>query len=323
MNPQTHPETNPATIDPLAEVVGLLQPAVRFTKIVGAAGRWGVRRPDTGQPSYCAVLAGQCRMTLQGEAPLLLQPGDFVLVPATREFSMASLETPGERDFATPPSFPRPGEARLGDHDAPVDVRFLIGHCVFDAPDAALLVSLLPRYVHVRGEARLATLVALLDDEARSDRPAREVVMARLLEVLLIEALRSNSETGASPGLVRGLLDARLAAALRRIHEAPARAWTVAELAQEAALSRSAFFERFARAVGVAPMEYLLAWRMALAKDLLRRGGCAIAQVAERVGYSSASTFSVAFARHIGVPPARYANATRAGAEPVAQAASA
>jgi AraC-like DNA-binding protein len=308
--------------DPLAEVVGLLQPGVRFTKIVGAAGRWGVRRADTGQPSYCAVLEGACRMTLQDEAPLLLQPGDFVLIPATRDFSMTSLATPTERDFDTLPTFPRPGEARLGEPDAPVDARFLIGHCVFGAPDAALLVSLLPRYVHVRGEARLAALVRLLDDEARSSRPAREVVMARLLEVLLIEALRiephpSNAASGASPGLVRGLLDARLGAALRRIHEAPARAWTVAELAQEAALSRSAFFERFSRAVGVAPMEYLLAWRMALAKDLLRRGGCAIAQVAERVGYSSASTFSVAFARHIGVPPARYAHAARAREEAV------
>jgi len=314
--------------DPLAEVVGLLQPGVRFTKIVGAAGRWGVRRPDTGQPSYCAVLEGECRMTLQGEAPLLLQPGDFVLIPATRDFSMASLATPTERDFDTPPTFVRPGEARLGDHDVPVDTRFLIGHCVFAAPDAALLVSLLPRYVHVRGEARLATLVKLLDDEARSSRPAREVVMARLLEVLLIEALRiesqpSNAAGGASPGLVRGLLDARLGAALRRIHEAPARAWTVAELAQEAALSRSAFFERFSRAVGVAPMEYLLAWRMALAKDLLRRGGCGIAQVAEQVGYSSASTFSVAFARHIGVPPARYAHAARAREEPAPEEANA
>jgi AraC-like DNA-binding protein len=90
------------------------------------------------------------------------------------------------------------------------------------------------------------------------------------------------------------------------MHAAPARAWTVAELAREAALSRSAFFTRFSEAVGIAPMAYLLAWRMALATELLRGGGCGIAEVAERVGYSSASTFSVAFARHVGVPPARY-----------------
>jgi AraC-like DNA-binding protein len=80
-----------------------------------------------------------------------------------------------------------------------------------------------------------------------------------------------------------------------------------AQLAKEAALSRSAFFERFSRAVGVAPMEYLLAWRMALAKDLLRRKEAGVAEVAERVGYSSASTFSVAFTRYVGLPPTRYA----------------
>ena len=91
------------------------------------------------------------------------------------------------------------------------------------------------------------------------------------------------------------------------MHQDPARAWTVEQLAREAALSRSAFFERFARAVGVPPMEYLLAWRMALAKALLRRNDCGVAEVAERVGYSSASTFSTAFSRRVGQPPARYA----------------
>jgi AraC-like DNA-binding protein len=83
----------------------------------------------------------------------------------------------------------------------------------------------------------------------------------------------------------------------------------VADLAREAALSRSTFFERFSRTVGVAPMAYLLTWRMALAQDLLRRGAGSIAEVAERVGYSSASTFTVAFARHVGEPPGRYARA--------------
>jgi AraC-like DNA-binding protein len=91
------------------------------------------------------------------------------------------------------------------------------------------------------------------------------------------------------------------------MHEQPAYPWTVAALAKEAALSRSAFFERFNREVGTAPMEYLLAWRMALAKDLLRRREGGVAAVAERVGYGSASAFSVAFARHAGMPPGQYA----------------
>lgn len=102
------------------------------------------------------------------------------------------------------------------------------------------------------------------------------------------------------------MADDRLAAAIRRMHESPARPWKVAELAKKAALSRSTFFERFSRAVGITPMEYLLAWRMAMAKNLLLRKEYGIADVAARVGYGSASAFSVAFTRCVGVPPTGY-----------------
>ena len=99
---------------------------------------------------------------------------------------------------------------------------------------------------------------------------------------------------------------------MRQMHAHIGRTWTVAALAREAALSRSAFFERFTRTVGLPPMGYLVAWRMAVAKDLLRRNACGLAHVAERVGYGSASTFSTAFSRHVGQPPGRYARARRA-----------
>jgi transcriptional regulator GlxA family with amidase domain len=207
-----------------------------------------------------------------------------------------------------------PGRFRIGAQEGPTDLRIVAGHCSFGSPDAALLISLLPQLVHVRGEPRLATLVQWVGQESSEQRPARELVLARLLELLLIDALRSTAGTTTSPGLARGLADVRLAAAIRAMHEQPTRAWTVVELAKEAALSRSAFFERFHRAVGVAPMAYLLAWRMALAKDLLRRAEGDIADIAERVGYSSASTFSVAFTRHVGQPPTRYVREQRWGA---------
>ena len=93
------------------------------------------------------------------------------------------------------------------------------------------------------------------------------------------------------------------------MHGDPAHAWSVAALAEVAALSRSAFFDRFSRAVGLAPMAYLLAWRMALAKDLLHRRDLGLAEIAERVGYGSASAFSTAFSRHVGQPPSGYARA--------------
>ena len=293
-------------VDPLAEVVTLLQPAARFSKHVVGAGPWRIRRSDAGQPFYCAVLEGSCRLALDGCESIVLQAGDFVLVPAAFGVAMSSLEPPNEAADTVPVSLGQ-GLFRIGTREDPIDLRIQAGHCSFGSPDATLLVSLLPQYVHVRGEQRLATLVKLVSEESREERPAREVVLARLLEVLLIEALRATASTTASPGLARGLGDVRLAAAIRAMHENPARPWTVLALAKEAALSRSAFFERFGRTVGVPPMEYLLAWRMALAKDLLRRSNMGIAHIAERVGYSSASTFSVAFTRHVGRPPTHYA----------------
>jgi AraC-like DNA-binding protein len=294
-------------IDPLAEVVTLLQPGARFSKLVFGASPWRVSRSDAGQPFYCVILEGACRMAIDGHEPIELVAGDFALVPAAYGVATTSLVPPPPSAETLSPVALGNNEFRIGLPDRPIDSRMMIGHCSFGSPDASLLVSLLPQCVHVRGEARLATLVQLVRDESREQRPAREVVLSRLVEVLLIEALRSMAQTTASPGLVRGLSDERLAAAIRAMHEHPIRAWTVADLAKEAALSRSTFFERFSRAVGMPPMEYLLTWRMALAKNLLRRSDGRVAEVAQRVGYSSASTFSVAFTRHVGRPPSQYA----------------
>ncbi|MEM5329354.1 AraC family transcriptional regulator [Paraburkholderia sp. JHI2823] len=293
--------------DPLAEVVTLLQPGARYSKLVHGASPWRISRADTGQPFYCVVLEGGCRIAIDDHEPVELLSGDFLLVPAAYGVANSSLMPPPPGVDMLAPVALGNGEFRIGAPDRPIDSRMMIGHCSFGSPDASLLVSLLPQIVHVRGERRLATLVELVREESREQRPAREVVLSRLLEVLLIEALRSMAEMNASPGLVRGLSDSRLAAAIRRMHEHPTRAWTVADLAKEAALSRSTFFERFSRAVGVAPMEYLLTWRMALAKDLLRRNAGGVGEIAQRVGYSSASTFSVAFTRHVGRPPTQYA----------------
>jgi AraC-like DNA-binding protein len=298
---------SPKMVDPLAEVVMLLQPSAKFVKHVVGSGRWRIRRSDAGQPFYCAVLAGRCRMTLDGQAPLLLHAGDFVLVPAAFGVTMSSFEPPPSGTGDSRPVEISRGQFRIGSRQGPIDLRILAGHCTFGSPDAALLVSMLPGIVHVRGEERLATLVKLVGEETLGQRPARDVILSRLLEVLLIEAVRSASGTAASQGLVRGLADPRLAMAIRALHEDPTRNWTVVELAHEAALSRTTFFERFSRAVGVTPMDYLLAWRMAIAKDLLVRKEARVAEIAERVGYGSASTFSVAFTRHVGMPPTHYA----------------
>jgi hypothetical protein len=258
-------------IDPFTEVVTLLQPGARFSKTVLGAGPWAFHRSDEGQPLYCVILEGECSLTVDGQAPIMLRSGDFALVPSVYDVAMSSLES-AQAGAETLHVELGAGRFRIGRQDGPTDFCMLAGHCSFGSPDAALLVSLLPQLVHVRGEPRLTTLVQLVGEEMREQRPAREVVLARLMEVLLIEALRSTAGTASPPGLAHGLADCRLAASIRAMHERPMYSWTVAELAKEAALSRSAFFERFSRAVGMAPMEYLLTWRMAIAKDLLRSG---------------------------------------------------
>jgi len=293
--------------DPLAEIITLLRPRAVFAKGISGAGRWGVRYTQFGHPSFCVVLEGRCRLAVEGADPITLQAGDFVLLPATPSFTMSGFEPVKPVLLDPKVTAAATGDVRHGRRGGRPDVRLLGGYFIFDSPDAPLLVSLLPAILHIRDVVRLTALVGLVSEESRERRPGRDLVLARLIELLLIEALRSQPDDATPPGLLRGLADARLAAAIRHIHGDPARSWTVAQLAKKVALSRSAFFDRFSRAVGLPPMEYLVAWRMALAKDLLRRGEVGLATVAERVGYGSASTFSTAFSRHVGQPPSRYA----------------
>lgn len=299
--------------DPLSEVISLLRPRAVFSKGITGAGRWGVRYPAFGLPSFCAVLDGACRLAVDGHTPLTLEAGDFVLLPATPGFTMSSfgkvkpvLMDPHAVAAATAANG---DEVRHGTRGGKPDVRLLGGYFMFDAPDAGLLVSLLPGVVHVRGEERLTTLVQMVRSESRAQRAGRHLVLSRLVELLLIESLRVAPQTGAPPGLLPGLADRQLSKAIQRMHADVGRAWTVEQLARTAAMSRSGFFERFTRVVGVPPMEYLLGWRMALARDLLRQPAFDVAEVARRVGYGSASAFSTAFSRHVGISPGRYARA--------------
>ena len=109
-----------------------------------------------------------------------------------------------------------------------------------------------------------------------------------------------------APGLVRGLADERLAVVLKAMYAQPEYSWTVSKMAEQVALSRSAFYARFNKTVGVPPMQYLLFWRMALAKQMLTEQKMTVEQTAGRVGYGSSSAFSVAFTRYIGVSPSHY-----------------
>lgn len=151
-----------------------------------------------------------------------------------------------------------------------------------------------------------------LVEEALASRPGRDLVVERLIDVLLVEALRFHSESAndiAPAGLLVGLADPPLARALRLLHGNVAHGWSIKELAKEAGLSRTVFAERFSQKVGVPPMQYLMDWRMAVAKDMLQREATPLEIVAAAIGYQSASAFSTAFRREVGRPPSHFARA--------------
>lgn len=292
--------------DPLTEVVRLLQPRAVFANPITAKGEWAVRYAEYGQPSFCIMLEGRCLLAVDGHEPVTLNAGDFVLLPSTPPFTLSSFG-PAPVVHIDPKQVPGGnGERRHGDMAGAPDMRSLGGAFVFDGADPGLLVALLPRVVHVQGSQRLAHLVGLVGEEYERRQPGHEYMLSRLVGMLLIEAMRWTTAGSAPPGLLRGLGDERLAPALRQLHARIDQAWTVEQLAALAALSRSAFFDRFTRTVGATPMAYLLGWRMEVAKGLLRHEGLPVAVVAERVGYGSTSTFSVAFSRHVGHSPSRF-----------------
>jgi AraC-like DNA-binding protein len=298
-------------IDPLAEIVGMLQPSLPFSKAASGSGNWRVDGAADGSPFFAVILEGSTRLAINGQPDVELEANDFVLIPAAYRFTMSS--TANSLDGNDDPfRVTRLGdETRHGDPTGLPNMRVLIGRLAFGSPDTTLVFALLPSLLHVRGQARLTALVQMIREEAQADRPAREIVLERQLQLLLIEALRSDAAGLEAPGLLRGLADKHLGPAIRRMHEDPARAWTVEDLASTAMLSRSVFFDRFQRQTGMAPMEYLLSWRMALAKDMLRRKEGGMKAIARRIGYGSASAFSVAFSRFVGVAPSRYGQPTQ------------
>lgn len=298
--------------DPLAEVVQMLRPRGVFSKRIAGTGAWGVSYTAFGHPGFSVMLEGRCRLAVANEPEIVLEQGDFTLLPTTPAFVIS-----GFGDVEPVQMDPR----QMTDDDLDADytggqepeARLLGGSFVFDAPDAALLGALFPAVVHVRGVERFQPLVTLVADEALHDRPGRELVLARLVEVLLVEALRTSVTPQAPPGLLRGLADRKLAPAVQQMHEHVDKPWTVAQLSRVATLSRSAFFDRFTRQMGMPPMEYLMAWRMAVARDLLRQADLGMVEVGRRIGYGSASAFSTAFSRHTGESPRRYARRSALG----------
>ncbi|WP_112404874.1 AraC family transcriptional regulator [Vibrio diazotrophicus] len=293
-------------VDPLSEIVSLLNPQVAFSKVVLGSGAWRVKRENTGKPFYCVVIDGECGLTLDNDQQRHLTAGDFVLIPEAFDFTFSSTDPVASDDIHSLPEIISAGKLRVGAQDQTANVQLLVGHCRFDSLDAKILVALLPKLVHIRNATRITSLVNMLIEESIAHLPGYVQVMGHLLQVLLIEAFRTTIDTPTMPGLLAGLADKRIAEAIRTMHQDISKTKTVAQLAKVAALSRSSFFYRFKQTVGVTPMEYQIAWRMTVAKDLLKKQFYSIAQIAELVGYKSASAFSLAFTNYTGTSPSKF-----------------
>ncbi len=299
-------------MDPLSTIIALLRPHAAFSKPITGRGEWGVRYSAYGLPGFALVLAGQCWLAVDGAEPVFIDCGDFILLPSTPAFSLSS-----RPDAECVPVQPTYEAVRHGDPTGEPDFQMLGGTFEIEPVNTPLLLSLLPKMIHVRSAEtnalRLARIIELIMEECAANAPGREMILQRLLEVMMMECLRSGGigEEGLPVGLLAGLRVPALAAVLSAMHSKVRAAWTVAELAKLAGMSRSSFAARFTETLGCAPMEYLSRWRMALAQDALSRGDTPLERLAEEVGYESASAFSTAFRRRIGCSPGAFARSYR------------
>ncbi|MEV3904957.1 AraC family transcriptional regulator [Mycobacterium sp. NPDC050551] len=303
------PDTAGTAPGPVEELLALLRPEAVLSKVIDGAGSWGVRKPRYGDPAFCVMLQGTCVLEADGLDAIDLHDGDFLLLPETPGFTLSASR--GVEPVPTPLDHGR--RTRHGGASEPVTMRMLGGYFRVDPTNGPLLVPLLPPAVLVRrdepGSARLSRIVELIAEEADGESPCRETILQRLVEVLLMEAIRiaPTPVDGEQRGLIAGLSDSVLAPALTQLHADLARGWTVQHLARAASVSRAVFAQRFADIVGMPPMQYVLQWRLATARELLRSGRLSTAQIAQRVGYQSPTAFSTAFARHTGCTPTEYA----------------
>lgn len=276
--------------------------------MIAVRAPWAIAFPAVEAVVFGQMIEGTCTL-VRGETTLTLHPGDFMMMACPPDWVMRS--DPQATPLGLKALFADPAAFQAGDRATP-EVRFLAGHFLFAEPNAGHIAGLLSPIVHIRAAdvaaQRLGRLLSLLDDEATADRPGRSLALDRLLEVILVEALRHRADQvdGMRPGLLAGLADPRISRALRAIHMQPSCAWSVAQLAREAGMSRAGFAARFAQIIGVSPIGYLTVWRLSIAKAALISGKRPMIEVAEIAGYGSVSAFSAAFSRATGQSPTVY-----------------
>lgn len=270
-----------------------------------AVAPWGLRLPGTIQLAVHAVIQGHAWLWLDGGDPIELRPGDLALVRGGPEHFIA--HEPGAH-CVLPEDFRTKHASDEAERD-PRAAAFLCGAYRFAGDIGLGLVNALPPVFLIpsRMDNPIHGVVALLSRELTQGEPGRQTVLDRLLDVLVVLGLRTGlASSPHAPAWVRGASDARLSKALQAMHGDTGKPWTVEELARMSHMSRATFARVFQEVLDETPMRYLTGWRMAVARDLLRTQDVPLAEVAERVGYSSLYAFATAFRRHHGQPPGRW-----------------
>ena len=298
--------------DPLGEALHFLRMNGAFYCRSELTAPWGLSLPP--MPGYIwfhVVTSG--RFLLEGgpEDASWLHPGDLALVPHGEGHVLRSepgAPAPGILDLERELVSDRYEILRHGDGGAPTSL--ICGAVRFDQPAAQNLVNLLPSTIHIQASSsprldRMQSTLTLMAAEAAELRPGGEAVITRLADILVIQAIRAwmESDPAAQTGWLGALQDPQIGQAISLIHRDPARDWTVASLAAELAMSRSAFAARFSELVGEPVMRYVARWRMQVAMEALKAEGATVGQLADRLGYRSEAAFSRAFKRVIGTSP--------------------
>lgn len=299
-------------MDPLSQIMRILRPQGAYWRVVEAHDDWEIRYQPANVVVFGQILAGAAIVRREDGIEFNVEAGDFLLMVDPPNWQMTAGTGGIALDYKTAVAEP----ARLLSTDPNATItKFVTGNFSFATANSELLKFLMRPVILIEADdvasPRLETLLAALGEEALDDRPARSFVVERLLELILVEALRYRGLglNVSSPGLIAGLLDSKVGDALRLVHNDAKRAWTVAELAREVGLSRSAFAMRFAQIVGVPPIDYISRWRLLLAKDALTASDLSMAEIAEMVGFQSVSAFSTSFKRETGSSPSVYRRA--------------
>jgi AraC-like DNA-binding protein len=288
-----------------------------FSRTV-AHGRWGLRFNGGAALAVHVVVDGEVHLWTTDPADAVrLLPGDIALVrePAAQHLAHAPGAACRPASEVMGPGEGVSNRLSLGDPGDGGPATFFCGAYRFEGDLCQSVLTALPELLPMRpaaGSALHATL-NLLAGEMLRDEPGQQTLLDRLLDVALVQILREHfsARHAAAPGWFRASADERVGAALRALHADPAHPWTVAELAERAVLSRSAFARQFTDLVRMAPLTYLNDWRMALARERLRDSDARLAGIATSLGYASEFSFAAAFKRHHGVAPGRWRREAR------------